>query len=295
MTKSTVSLVLGSGAARGLAHIGILRWLGENDFEVRSIAGSSMGALVGGIYAAGKLDIYEDWVLALEPMDVLRLLDVSWNWTALLKGDRIIDALRELVGDQNIEDLPIAFTAVATDIESEKEVWLSKGSLFDAIRASIAIPTIFTPHEINGRRLLDGGLTNPVPIAPTLNDATDFTIAVNLNAQSERLGAPAEKRPRKPKGESVSYHEKIRSFIDGLQTTFGAKSTKDWDLVDIITRSFDTMQSQVARLKLAAYSPDVIISIPRNAARAFEFDRAAEMIELGYQRAQSELSHLRKA
>ena len=172
--------MLGGGGARGLAHIGAIRWLTENGYTIRSIAGSSMGALVGGIYAAGKLEAYADWVLALERIAVIRLLDLSFDRAGLFKGERIIGVLRELLGDHVIEELPISFTAVATDLESGKEVWLREGKLFDAIRASIATPLVFTPFVMRGRVLLEGSLVNPIPIAPTLNDDTDFTIAVSL-------------------------------------------------------------------------------------------------------------------
>ena len=178
--NKTVSLVLGSGGARGLAHIGIIDWLNKNGYDIQSIAGSSIGALIGGMYAAGKLDVYAKWVMALEKMDVIRLLDISFARKSLFKGDRVIDVLREMIGDYEIENLPISFTAVATDLHEQQEVWFNQGSLFDAIRASIAIPTIFTPHNYMGKTFLDGSLVNPIPIAPTLNDKTDFTIAVDL-------------------------------------------------------------------------------------------------------------------
>jgi len=165
--NKSVSLVLGSGGARGLAHIGIIEWLNDNGYDIQSISGSSMGALVGGIYAAGKLDNYRDWVQSLDKTDVVKFLDFSFSSTGLFKGDRIIDNLRKMVGNHLIEDLSIGFTAVATDLERQREVWFTRGPLFDAIRASIAVPTIFTPHKYKGRYLLDGGLLNPVPIAPT--------------------------------------------------------------------------------------------------------------------------------
>ena len=176
MKRQTVSLVLGSGAARGLAHIGVIEWLNEHGYRIESIAGASMGALVGGIYAAGELDSYKEWVLALETMDVIRFLDLAFSSEGLFKGDRLMDALREMVGDCNIEELPVTYTAVACDLDRRREVWFTDGPLFDAIRASIAIPTVFTPHRYRGMKLLDGGLLNPVPIAPTLRDDTDLTI-----------------------------------------------------------------------------------------------------------------------
>jgi len=215
-TSKSVSLVLGSGGARGLAHIGVIGYLEENGYKIRSVAGASMGALVGGIWAAGRLEEYLDWIRALTRFDVFKLLDFSYSWSGLFKGERIIELLRELVGDREIESLPVAFTAVATDLDSGKEIWLNRGNLFDAIRSSIAIPTFFTPHHYLGRRLVDGGLVNPVPIAPTLNDVTDLTVAVNL------IGKPSVELETKPVPEppvqdrlSV-YQNRIRRFIDGL-------------------------------------------------------------------------------
>ncbi len=286
MQKRTLSLVLGSGGARGFAHIGIINWLEENGFEIRSIAGSSMGALIGGIYAAGKLDVYTRWVCALERLDVIRLLDVSFSRNGLIRGERVIDALRELIGDRNIEDLPVSFTAVATNIEDQKEVWLNRGSLFEAIRASIAIPTIFTPWEYRGKTLVDGGLINPIPIAPTLKDKTDFTIAVNLGAKA----TPAFELPHATAAEvevQEGYRQYIQQFIDALQKKFGPEGAEDdMGIFDVIAHSMDTMENTIARFQLAAYSPDVIIDIPRNVCTFYEFDRAAELITIGRHRAE---------
>jgi NTE family protein len=239
-----------------------------------------MGALVGGIYAAGKLEVYADWVLALERMDVVRLLDPSFGRAGLFKGERIMDVLRELIGDCTIEDLPVSFTAVATNLDSGKEVWLRKGKLFDAIRASIATPLIFTPFSLGGRRLLDGGLVNPIPIAPTLNDSTDLTVAVNLSGRSEvRPAAPAPA----PAPRGNAYRQRIRSFVESL---YPARTPEPpaLGMIDILYASMETMQNTIARLKLAAYSPDVAIDIPRNACAFHEFWRAEELIALGHER-----------
>jgi NTE family protein len=294
--KKTVSLVLGSGGARGLAHIGVIEWLEQNGYRIESIAGSSMGALIGGIYAAGELDTYKNWVTALDKSDVVRLLDLSFGWSGLFKGDRVIERLQDLIGDRAIEDLPISFTAVATDVEKEKEVWLSKGQLFDAIRASIAVPLIFTPHRINGVRLLDGGLLNPLPIAPTLRDQTDLTIAVNVD------GRPADADGTLQGRESIDvaaadgeddvsdYREKIDAFIKKIADRFGSDREEDWDFFDVMTLSIETMQNAIVRMKLAAYTPDHIISISRDAARGYEFYRARELIELGRRTAGQVLS-----
>lgn len=280
MVGTPVSVVLGSGGARGYAHIGVLEWLQAHGYEVRSIAGSSMGALIGGIYATGKLDVYSEWVTALERIDVLRLLDPSFARAGLIKGERIIGVLRELIGDCRIEDLPISYTAVATDLDSGKEVWLREGKLFDAIRASIATPLVFTPAERAGRRLLDGALVNPIPIAPTLNDDTALTIAVDLAGRAEALANPPAPSPADGDG----YHARIRRFVESLFPGSVPPAAPTLGASEVFFASIETMQTTISRLKLAAYSPDVTVEIPRNACAYYEFWRAKEMIALGRER-----------
>jgi NTE family protein len=278
----TVSLVLGAGGARGLAHIGVIQWLTEHGYEIRSIAGSSIGALVGGIYASGKLGAYAEWSLALERLQVLRLLDPSFGRAGLFKGERVIGVLRDLIGDEEIGDLPMSYTAVAMDLESGKEIWLREGKLFDAIRPSIAIPLLFTPVLVGGRTLVDGGLVNPVPIAPTLNDTTDLTIAVNL-------GGRYEAEPTPPPSETIpsgsAYRQRIQAFMESLGQGKAAVATTP-GMIDVALRSMESMENTIARLKLAAYSPDATIEIPRNACRIHEFWRAEEMIALGREKAE---------
>lgn len=275
--SKTVSLVLGAGGARGLAHVGVIQWLTENGYRIRSIAGSSVGALVGGIYAAGKLETYAEWSLALERMEVLRLLDPAFGRAGLFKGERVIDQLRNLIGDADIEDLPVSFTAVAMDLESGKEVWLREGKLFDAIRASIAIPLLLTPAMMDGRMLVDGGLVNPVPIAPTLNDRSDLIIAVNVGGRYEPHPVPV---PSAPIPDQNDYRQRIHAFIESLHPLRGTVAASP-GMIDVALRSMEAMENTIARLKLAAYSPDVTIEIPRNACRIHEFWRAEEMIALG--------------
>ncbi|MDT8420930.1 MAG: patatin-like phospholipase family protein [Desulfuromonadales bacterium] len=275
----SISLVLGSGGARGMAHIGVIQVLEERGFAIRSISGSSIGALVGGIYAAGELDTYAKWVCALERLDVLRLLDLSFSGTALFKGERIINTLRELIGDQNIEDLPISYTAVATDLEKSREVWLSNGPLFDAIRASTAFPTVFSAFHLRGKKLVDGGLLNPIPIAPTLRDLTDCTIAVSLSGPSRSIQTP----PPAPLGrrEMNRYHKMVVEFVDSLQKKNHQVADDEAGLFDVISKSLDAMQSTIASFKLAAYSPDIVIEIPKAICTIYEFERAKELIEVG--------------
>lgn len=283
--KKTVSLVLGSGGARGYAHIGVIQWLVENGYEIKSIAGASMGALIGGIYATGKLDRYAEWVDALEKIDVVRLLDPALSRAGLIKGDRIMEQLRKLVGDVNIEDLPISFVAVAMDFHTGKEVWLRKGDLFDAIRGSIAIPMLLTPFKTGGRYLIDGGMVNPVPIAPTLNDHTDLTVVVGLSGRDEtRLPHSGPMPAVAPAAESGPYRKRILGFIESM-SFMPASGTPPVGMIDVALKAMDTMQAAITRFKLAAYSPDVIIEIPHNACQIHEFWRARELIALGKARA----------
>jgi NTE family protein len=289
-------LALGSGGARGLAHIGIIEWLTEHGYRISSISGASMGALVGGIYAAGELDAYKHWVCALRRGDVLRFVDLAFSGAGLIKGDRIIDALRSMVGEHSIQDLGMSYTAVATDIDRQREVWISEGPLFDAVRASIAVPGVFTPHHYRGLTLVDGGLLNPVPIAPTFRDFTDLTVAVNLNAQptspdesadEDNVAAPRKDTPASmnPDGETSSersYQERIRRFLEDIGESLTGRDEEQIGVFDLTLRSFETMQNAIAALKLAAYRPDVVINVPRDACSAHEFHRAKELIALGY-------------
>ena len=284
--KKTVSLALGSGGARGLAHIGAINWLNEHDYEIKSIAGSSMGALVGGIYAIDKLDVYSRWVKALNRTDVIRLLDFAYSRTGLFSGERIMQKLKDMLGDSRIEDLPISFTAVASDIDNGREVWINKGSLFDAIRASIAIPSVFTPVKYHGRTLVDGGVLNPVPIAPTMRDISDLTIAISLSGKdvSQKELFPHHQEAKKPEKE---YQRGIQNFIDSIQNMLNLENSDEEkdaipDVVDLMTRSLESMQNTIARFKLAAYNPSYLLEVPANACAMFDFHRAEELIDLGY-------------
>ncbi len=277
--KKSVSLVLGSGGARGLAHIGVIRWLEENNFEIKSISGCSIGSLIGGVYAAGKLDKLEEWMRTISKTDIVKLLDVSWGSSGLFKGEKVINTLVSLLGDIKIEDFSIPFTAVAADIVGGKEVWINSGSLFNAIRASVSLPLFFTPFNYNGIVLVDGGVLNPVPIAPTFNDNTDLIIAVSLGGEATRLGENKNRLAKKEES-SLSFQESFMKFISTIQKE--DKKTENWGMYDIADKAFDAMQSTIARQKIAAYPPDILIEIARDACGTLEFDRAAEMIELGY-------------
>ncbi len=285
-SRPTVSLVLGAGGARGLAHIGVIEVLQARGYRIAGIAGSSMGALVGGIHAAGKLRAYRDWALALDRRDVLRLLDFAFGHPGLIKGERVLGVLRELVGEHRIEDLAIPFTAVATDITARREIWLNKGSLFDAIRASIAIPMVFTPQRLMGRELVDGGLLAPVPIAATRQVHADLVIAVDVNARPEgprsppRNGSAPTAESAEANGQPKDLRERIEKFLDSLLGK-DADETSQTGLVDLMARSLDVMQSQISRMQLALDPPDLMIRVPHDSCLFYEFWRAAELIRRG--------------
>lgn len=293
--QPTVALALGSGGAKGLAHIGVIEELEAQGYRITAIAGSSMGALVGGIHAAGKLAVYRDWVGALAKFDVLRLVDWTFSGGGLIKGERIIGTLRELVGDVLIEDLPLAFTAVAVDIDRGREVWLARGPLFDAIRASIAIPTVFRPHHVDGRRLVDGGLLNPVPVTPLIREAADYLVAVSVD------GVAMEPAPVLPAVEveaegAPGYRQRVGAFIGRLMPHGGHTDAtrgvpREPGALELLTQAMDLMQANLARLRLSAYEPDLLIQLPRNMASPYEFYRARELIELGRLQAREALAH----
>jgi NTE family protein len=291
--EKTISLVLGSGGARGLAHIGVIRELEASGFRIAAISGCSIGALVGGIYAAGKLDEFESWINAITKVDIVTLLDLSWGRNGLVKGDKIINTLVDLVGDKTIEELPIPFTAVATDLENEKEVWINSGSLFDAIRASISLPLFFTPVPYKQTHLIDGGVLNPVPIAPTFDDGTDITVAINLGGPLDKSFEEVVDEPP-PAADLSPFRKKVRRYIDKWQADDGDGDGKDWSVYDVANMAFDAMQGTIARQKLAAYPPDVVIEIARNACGTLEFDRASQMIELGRQKTRDCIEQARK-
>nr|WP_298164197.1 patatin-like phospholipase family protein [uncultured Pseudomonas sp.] len=180
-----IALVLGSGGARGYAHIGVIEELEARGYEIACIAGCSMGAVVGGIYAAGKLNEYRDWTQSLDYLDVLRLLDVSFRLGAI-RGEKVFGKIREIVGEIDIEELSIPFTAVATDLTNQQEIWFQEGCLHQAMRASAAIPSLFTPVVQGKRMLVDGGLLNPLPIVPVVSSHCDLIVAVNLNSTNQQ-------------------------------------------------------------------------------------------------------------
>ncbi|MDL9938250.1 patatin-like phospholipase family protein [Gordonia sp. ABSL1-1] len=319
-----VALALGSGGARGYAHIGVIGELEARGYETVAVAGSSMGALVGGLYCAGKLDEFSDWVTGLTQRDVVRLMDVSLSKSGgLIGAERVLARVRDILGDTRIEDLPVPFTAVATDLTVGRAVWFQRGSLVDAIRASISIPGVIRPHEYQGQLLGDGGILDPLPVAPTSAVPSDVTIGVVLASD----GGPGDGATRAPKAKGLLRRNVAplldADFVRSMRDRFGllpaetdtaaiqsatettaehptgepAPATHPEDAIrmgriEVLTRSLDIMSEALTRYQIAGYPPDVLIRIPRSQARTLDFHKATEMIELGRARTVRVLDNL---
>jgi NTE family protein len=308
MASNRVALVLGSGSARGYAHIGVIDELRDRGYDIVGIAGSSMGALVGGLQAAGKLDEFADWAKSLTQRAVLRLLDPSITAAGVLRAEKILDAVRDILGEVTIEQLPIPYTAVSTDLLSGRSVWLQRGPVDAAIRASIAIPGVITPHVFDGRLLADGGILDPLPMAPIAAVNADLTIAVSLSG-SEAGGryAPTDTEPRA----TTEWLSRMWRSTTALFERAGAapeEAGSAEELVDaakeeslprlgsfeVMNRTIDIAQAALARHTLAAYPPDLLIEVPRTACRSLDFHRAAEVIDIGRELAAIMLDELEK-
>lgn len=316
-----VGLVLGSGGARGYAHIGVIDALRERGFDVVGISGSSMGALVGALQAAGKLDEFTTWASALTQSAVLRLLDPSLTAAGVLRAEKILATVREIIGPRTIESLPIPYTAVSTDLIAGKSVWLQRGPIDAAIRASIAIPGVIAPHLVDGRLLADGGILDPLPMAPLAAVNADLTIAVSLNASDpappvESPSATAELLARMRRSTtSLIDRAAASTLLDGptarsVLTRFSNAvdsidhvvdpevDTEDDSQVprlggfEVMNRTIEISQAALMRHTLAAYPPDLLIEVPRTVCRSLEFYRADEVIEIGHELACAALDSL---
>jgi NTE family protein len=272
-----IALVLSGGGARGYAHIGAIKVLVQHGFNITSIAGTSMGALVGGIYATGQLLQFEEWILSLDIMEVLKLTDFSISKKGLVKGKKVIDRIKQIVPDRSIEDLPIPFCAVATDIINGTEVVFTKGNLYDAIRASISIPTVFQPLRIDGQYLVDGGLLNPVPVNRVKRHKGDMLVVVNVCAP-----IPYVKKKDENEKIPVKRHlEQINLIQRKLDNIIPTKKDEDIGIFNLTNRSIGTMMRRISELTLEKHHPDLSINISRESFSIYDFYKAKEIIQEG--------------
>lgn len=272
--KKKIALVLSGGGARGLAHIGAIETLESHGYEITSIAGCSMGALIGGMYAAGKLPEVKDWVLALDRRKVLSLVDFSLSLTHLVKGDRVMDALKEIVPDVNIEDLPIPYTAVATDWNSGKEVVFDHGSLYDAIRASISIPLFLNPVRREDMLLVDGGLVNSLPLNRVVRHSGDLLFGINVSThdyQGELLMQQFVERKLLSKSMPAAVMNRIMKHFEGININY----------VTLLMRTIAIMLEQNTRQQILISRPDLVVQVPMKRYGVFDFDKAAAILQIG--------------
>jgi NTE family protein len=292
--NKTVSLVLSSGGARGLAHVGVIEELERRGYTITEIAGCSAGALVGGMYAAGKLPEFKDWICNLDRVDVFSLMDFTFSSRGFIKGEKVYKALKKVVPDQAIEDLPLRFSCNAVDVNSGKEHVFAQGSLYKAIRASGSIPSVFLPAQIDKRNLIDGGVLNPVPISLLSDPHNTLVVVVNANSLAEHfLPAPHKKSSQKQSmnlpGWLMEYQNKMRTYFPEEEKKV---QQKRYSAMELVTRSFDLLQDRYCQLLLENYPVEVEIKVASSQAGTLEFHRAAELIEVGRIKASEALDRL---
>ena len=306
-----IALVLGSGGARGYAHIGIIDELKARGHQIVAISGTSMGALVGGLEASGCLEEFREWATSLTQLDVWRRMDITFTGAGLVKAEKVIGEIGSMMGGVRIEDLPIPYTAVAADITSQREVWFQRGPLTSAIRASIAIPSVITPVMMGGHILVDGGLCNPVPVEPTLSVPSDVTVSVSLAGRPFVVSADAmastvdgsdvseleegstifRRLPFVGRGKGVVNTEMNDDVVAAHDSEDGSTETnadrirpagrKEVSRMELINESIDTMQGMIERYRAAASPAQIQITVPYASASTLDFHRATELIALG--------------
>jgi len=275
--KRNVALVLSSGGARGFAHIGAIKVLEQQGYRITSVAGTSMGALVGAIYASGQLHEFEEWVRTLDVMEVLKFTDISISSKGFVKGKKIMKKLKEIVPERSIEDLHIPYCAVATDIIRGHEKVFTEGNLFNAIRASISIPTFFQPWKIGDDYYVDGGLVNPVPINRVTRRKGDILAVVNVNADIPHSTADENDE----KQNDSRYLKKIREIRSKSDRHIPENKEDDIGIFNLNNRSISIMLNQITALTLKNCKVDIMIELSRDSYGTYDFYKAGEIISAG--------------
>jgi len=277
--KQKVALVLSGGGARGIAHIGVIDELRERGYEISSVAGTSMGSLIGAVYASGKLEDLKEWIRTLDKGKLLRMADFTLSKQGLIKGDRVLKKMNDFIPDVPIEDLDIPYLAVAVDLIKKQEVVFRDGSLQDAVRASISIPSVFTPVKSKGRLLVDGGVMNNIPINHIQRTGGDIVIAVNVIAD-----VPVRVLPESADG-GAKQHRAHRDWIKEFRKHLSSKSDgshgENMGYLSLITRTIDLMTMHMSDLYLENYTPDILINISSETCNIYDFYKIDEMVEAG--------------
>jgi len=272
-----VALALSSGGARGLAHIGAIEELEAHGYHISSIAGCSMGALIGGVYAAGKLNEFREWMKTIDRKKMLALIDFSLSLNHFVKGTRIIEAIMEFVPDVNIEDLPIPYCAVATDLKSGHEVMFRKGSLFKAIRASISLPSFYEPVKRNDMILIDGGIINPLPLNRVKRQNGDMLVGVDVSGHDYKAQWDELQRLTAIQKSEKSLKTKILDML--------IPDNIEFNYYTVLSRASSLMIRQNSILMTRLMNPDILIDIQMNRYGTFDFDKSERLIAIGRQKA----------
>lgn len=277
-----VALVLSSGGARGLAHIGAIEALEEQGYRITSIAGCSMGALIGGVYAAGKLKEFREWMKTVDRKKMLDLTDFSLSINHIAKGSRILEAIMEFVPDMPIEDLPIPYCAVATDLKAGREIVFSKGSLFDAIRASISLPSFYEPVRRDGMILIDGGVTNPIPLNRVERHEGDILVGVDVSGHDYKKQSEIQEELAEKRKHSTTLSQQILNKLipDNLEFNY----------YTMLSRVSSLMIRQNSILMEQLMKPDVLVDIQMSRYGGFDYDKSEKLITIGRQKTQQALS-----
>lgn len=306
--KVSIGLALGSGAAKGWAHIGVLNGLAKMGIFPDKVAGCSIGALVGAAYANDNLQELEEWVRGFSSWDILGLMDLSWRKGGLIGGEKLFNALEKRIGHIQIEDLNLPFTAVATDLYSGQEIWFKKGSLRQAVRASCSIPGILSPVKQGERWLVDGAVVNSVPVSVAKAMGVDVVIAVDLSGDKRRKiqALPIKIKSEEPSEADIVVADahkqtgftdllaKGRDYVSGLSKAFNIGGNKDPGMLAVMTQAIDILEQRHKRSRLMGDPPDVCIIPHVSDIGTMEFHRAKEAIEAG-EKAVEQASHLIEA
>jgi NTE family protein len=280
--KKKVQLILGSGGARGIAHIPIIEGLLKDNIEISRVIGCSMGAVIGGIYAAGHLDEYKKWLLGLDRNEVFDLMDFTLTKEGFIKGEKIFNKHREMTGELCIEDFNIPFTAVAVDIVTGKEVYFTTGDLYNALRATVAIPGFIIPHKTGKHVLIDGGVTNPLPLNLASKEKNSIVIGVDLSGPSNKR-LEIKKTNKGDKKPLPHWFEQIIPSYLQYEDDSDEQDRETLSLLKLMETTFTLSQNKVNELTIAYYPPDVLIRMPRSMAQTLDFFRAKEIYALGKQ------------
>lgn len=286
--KKNVALVLSSGGARGLAHIGAIEELERRGYCITSIAGCSMGALIGAMYAAGKLAEVKEWMVQLDKKKILSLVDFSFSLNHLVKGEKVMDALKEIVPDVNIEDLPIPYAAVATDWNSGKEVVFKKGSLYEAVRSSISIPLFFNPVRKGEMLLVDGGLVNGLPLNRVARVKGDLLVGVNVSThdyKEEKLMSDIIDKKTLAKSLPAAIVKRIMDYQEGLGLNY----------MTLLSRTISIMLEQNTRQQIIISKPDIAVQVQMKRYGGNDYDKAAEISLIGENKMRKALNEYEQA